>query len=178
VLSQPNLTIITMTALAIMDMNYFKALLLWAFLATTFSAHAYKTISIEMGKQRIQRYDKYFNHVAVGDPEIADITLIDEQQVLITPKKPGATSLMWWSSDETKAPDYELELLVTAKQHAVDKPDDSGLEVSGVNDKLKLSGQSASLETHDQALQSLDEKSAATVDASRLGFDSQVQIDI
>jgi pilus assembly protein CpaC len=182
VFRQPNLTIITTTGLGIINMNYCKMFLLWVLLATAFSTSALETISIDMDRQiSYPYYGKGFKRVAVGNPEVADITVIDERQVLITPKKVGATSLMFWRSDKAGArPDRQVKLLVTAseslKRQAVDKNDD--LEVSEVGNKLKLSGQSASLEGHNQARQSLDEKSAATVDASRLGFDSQVQIDI
>ncbi len=163
-------------------MNYFKVFLLWILLATVFSASAYETIRMEMDRQISYPYHgKGFKRVAVGNPEIADITVIDERQVLITPKKVGATSLMFWRSAKAGArPDRQVKLLVAAsetlKRQAVDKHD--RLKISEVGNKLKLSGRSASLETHAQARQSLDEKSTATVDASRLGFDSQVQIDI
>ncbi|MDO9422607.1 MAG: type II and III secretion system protein family protein [Methylobacter sp.] len=167
-------------------MNYFKAFFLGALLATTFYAHAddeticgNKTISLEVGKQLICGYGKSFEEVAVGDPEVAEITAINDRKILITPKKPGVTSLMLWRGSDAGAPDVH-ELLVTAseslKRHTVESLDDANLQVSEAGDKLKLSGQSASLETHDQARRSLDEKS--TVDTSSLGFDSQVQIDI
>ena len=164
-------------------MKYFKVFLLWALLATAFYAHAYdETISIELGKQLSYRYGKSIRRVAVGDPEIADVAMIDDRQVLITAKKPGATSLMLWSGTDAGESDFNTELLVTAaeslKRHVVESLDDANLQISAAGDKLKLSGQSASLEIHDKIRRSLDEKSEATVDTSTLGFDSQVQIDI
>lgn len=165
-------------------MNYIKALLLWVFLTTTFYVYASdEIISLEMGKQFTYRHSNSIKRVAVGDPEIAEVSMIDKRQVLITSKKPGATSLLVWSGSDAGAPDFQTELLITAaetlKRHAVESLDDANLQVSEAGDKLELSGQSASLETHDQARQSMDEKSeSAVVDTSNLGFDSQVQIDI
>ncbi len=176
-------TIITIDLTSI-NMNYFKALLLCALFATTFCANAYEdSISIEMGKQFSYRYGNAIKRVAVGDPEIADVSMIGDRQVLITPKKTGATSLLVWSGSDVGAPDFHADLLITAgeslKRHAVKSLDDDQLQVSAAGDKLKLSGQSASLESHDQAGKATDEQNKATVvDASQLGFDSQVQIDI
>ncbi|MEF3075661.1 type II and III secretion system protein family protein [Methylobacter sp. Wu1] len=165
-------------------MNYFKALLLWALLAAAFSAHAYDdTVSIEMGKQLSYRYGSNIKRVAVGNPEIADVSVIDARQILITPKKPGSTSLMLWRGSDTGQPDFYVELLVTAsenlKQHAVESLENDNFQVSEAGDKLELSGESDSLEAHDQARQAMDEKSENNVvDTSKLGFNSQVQIDI
>jgi pilus assembly protein CpaC len=176
-------TIITIDLTSI-NMNYFKALLLCALFATTFCANAYEdSISIEMGKQFSYRYGNAIKRVAVGDPEIADVSMIDDRQVLITPKKTGATSLLVWSGSDVGEPDFHADLLITAgeslKRHAVESLDDAQLQVSAAGDKLKLSGQSASLESHDQAGKATDEQNKATVvDTSQLGFDSQVQIDI
>lgn len=165
-------------------MNYFKALLFWALLAAAFFAHAYDdVISIEVGKQLSYRYGNNIKRVAVGDPEIADVSVIDARQILITPKKPGSTSLMLWHGSDAGAPDFYTELLVTAsknlKQHAVESLEDDNFQVSEAGDKLELSGESDSLEAHDQARQAMDEKSETNVvDASKLGFNSQVQIDL
>ncbi|WP_245619751.1 type II and III secretion system protein family protein [Methylomicrobium agile] len=175
----------TTISLAISNMNYFKALILWTLLAVAFSAHGRydDTISIEMGKQFSYRYGNSIKRVALGDPEIADVSVIDARQLLITPKKPGSTSLMLWQGSGIGEPDFYAELLVTAskdlKRHAVESLGKAALQVSEAGDKLELSGQSASLEVHDQARQAMDEQNKSTVvDTSQLGFDSQVQIDI
>lgn len=164
------------------NMNYLKVLSLLVLLAMALIANAKdETVSIEMGKQLSYRYGKSIKRVAVGDPEIADVTVIGDRQLLITAKKPGATSLLLWRGTGKGSPDFHVDLLVTVsdtlKQHAVGKLDDADLQVSEAGDKLKLSGQSDSLESHDEARQAFDEK-ATVVDASGLDFDSQVQIDI
>lgn len=164
-------------------MIFFQALLFVVLFSSAFFSYAFDaTLSIEMGKQLSYRYAKGVKRIAVGDPQIADVIVIDERQMLITPKRPGATSLMLWSNPDGGAPDFQAELLVTAsgrlKSHALDRLGDTALQASEVGDKLMLEGQSASLETHDQSLRALDEQSSTAIDASRLNFDSQVQIDI
>jgi pilus assembly protein CpaC len=141
-------------------------------------------ITVESGKQLTHEYRQGIARVAVGDPEVADVTLISDRQILITAKKPGATSLIVWHKvgNRQGSPDYSREILVTAssglQSHAIKSIPNTDLSVSEAGDKLSLSGQSASLDAHAQAREILREKNAATVDASTLGFDAQVQIDI
>jgi pilus assembly protein CpaC len=148
------------------------------------SAAGAPAITIESGKQITHQYARQVGRVAIGDPEIADVTLVSERQILITAKKPGATSLIVWHKGGRGqgTPDYSREVLVTAsaglQTHAVEGIADSNLSVSEVGNKLALSGRSASLETHAQARQALQEEKAPVLDASTLGFDAQVQIDI
>ncbi|MGH8550458.1 MAG: type II and III secretion system protein family protein [Methylococcales bacterium] len=141
-------------------------------------------ITVEAGKQRTLEYGQRIDRVAVGDPEIADVALISERQILITARKPGATSLIVWHSGGRGqgSPDYSREILVTAssglQSHAMQDIPVSDLSVSDAGNKLALSGQSASLEDHALARQALQDKNVGTVDASTLAFNAQVQIDI
>lgn len=164
-------------------MNFFKALFILTILGMTHLSHAFDTtINIEMGKQRSFRYVSGFKRIAVGDPQIADIDVIDDRQLLITPKKPGVTNLMLWHGADSTAPDFQAELMVTAsaslQRHALDQLEEVGLHVSEAGEKLKLTGKIETLEAHHQALMVLGDKSESAIDSSILDFDTQVQIDI
>lgn len=141
-----------------------------------------ETLSVEMGKQLNYRYDKGIKRVAVGDPEIADVEVINSHQLLITSKKVGATSLMLWSRSDVGFADLDATVLVTAsdslERELVDQVSEGALTVSKAGDKLQLSGESPSLETHAQVMHSLEAEDKSVVDATQLGFSSQVQIDI
>ncbi|MGR9107274.1 MAG: type II and III secretion system protein family protein [Gammaproteobacteria bacterium] len=141
-------------------------------------------ITVESGKQFTHEYGRRIERVAVGDPEIADVAMVSETQIIITAKKPGATSLIVWHKGQARGegPDYTQEILVTAsaslKSHALEGVPAPDLKVREAGDKISLSGQSASLEAHAEARQTLQQKATETVDASTLDFNSQVQIDI
>lgn len=155
-----------------------------AFFVPMANAVVDSAITIESGKQTTIRNVRQIARVAVGNPEIADVTLISERQILVTAKSPGATSLIVWHKGGKGQgnPDYSRDILVTAssglQKHAVKDLLSSSLNVSDVGNKVALSGQASSLEAHTHARQAMQEEKEPVLDRSFLAFDNQVQIDI
>jgi Flp pilus assembly protein, secretin CpaC len=139
-------------------------------------------IKIQAGQQRSYHHDQPIHRVAVGNPEIANLTVISVREVLITAKQPGSTSFTLWHGKRSANPDFSGLILVTAADrlagHSLSALNAPDLSVSEAGAKLKLSGASASLESHAHAVQAFDDKAGSTVDESTLGFDAQVQIDL
>lgn len=55
-------------------------------------------ISMAAGESRVFIVPK-ISRVAVGDPEIADITMAGKEEILVEAKSSGTTTLMHWTSD-------------------------------------------------------------------------------
>ncbi|WP_341326131.1 type II and III secretion system protein family protein [Methylotuvimicrobium sp. KM2] len=163
-------------------MNISKVILAVLLLAIGDFSHAAKlSVNLEVGRQWRAPSDRTIKRAAIGNDEIADVQ-VDGNLLLVMGKKPGKTDLMVWYGDDTEKPSLQVELLVVAsaglKQRTVSRLDSADLQVREAGDKLGLSGQSRSLESHAQVRQALDAKSDASIDASVLDFDTQVQIDI
>lgn len=163
-------------------MNILKVILAVLLLAIgDVSAAAKLSINLEVGKQWRAPSDRAIKRAAIGNDEIADVQ-VDGDLLLVLGKKPGKTDLMVWYGDDAEKPGLQVELLVVVsaglKQRAVSRLDSADFQVREAGDKLGLSGQSRSLESHAQVRQALDAKSDALIDASMLDFETQVQIDI
>ncbi|MGH8475512.1 MAG: type II and III secretion system protein family protein [Methylococcales bacterium] len=164
-------------------LQFFVCLLRLFLSSAVAHAAAESPLVVESGKQTTQAYTQRITRVAVGDPEIADVTLISDRQILITARKPGATSLLvWHRGGRHSRPDYSREILVMAstglQSDAIQDIPESDLTVSAAGNKPALSGPSPSLEAHALAREMLEEENTPIVDGSKLGFDTQVQIDI
>lgn len=109
--------------------------------------------------------------IAIGDPEVAAVTLTGPSGVLITGKKVGTTTLFVWDQLEAARPAFTAAVVVAP-----------ALEVEGMKAEVAgsspvLAGSIASLEAHQAALKTLT-PGAAPVDRTTTQFDTQVQIDI
>lgn len=140
------------------------------------------TLQIEAGQQKVFLYAKGIHRIAVGDPEVANVTVTSEREVLVTAKKPGTTNFLLWHSEASAAPDITATILVTAAAglaaHGLTELNPRGPSAAEAGPKVQIQGESPTLEAHAQARAALDEKASTFVDNSTLGFDAQVQIDI
>lgn len=72
---------------------------------------AIEEILINEGQQEVLRLPKAPTRIAVGDPEIADVSVTaTAQDLLITAKKPGSTNLHIWHDDRSRARRYRLRV--------------------------------------------------------------------
>lgn len=62
------------------------------------------SISIERGAQKVLREASPVTRVAIGDPDIADVSVVNKKELLITGKKAGRSSLTIWSESAPTAP--------------------------------------------------------------------------
>lgn len=67
------------------------------------------------GLQESHRFDTSIKRVAIGNPEIADVELLDEWQLLLTAKLAGVTNLQVWTGD---CPEIPHEVILTVRDPA------------------------------------------------------------
>lgn len=67
-----------------------------------------ETVNLVAGEQHVIAASGAISNVAIGDPEVANVTAIDSRQVLLTGKAPGATSLYVWSRAQREPTRYEV----------------------------------------------------------------------
>lgn len=80
-----------------------------------------RVIAVEAGVHKLLRQPQAVARVAIGDPAVAEVTVINRREVLITGKKNGVTSLLIWPKSGTG-----------------DAPTEYRLKVGPVKDPLKV----------------------------------------
>jgi len=163
--------------IAVKNGQWLIGLLLWMMVLPPLKA---ETLSLEVGMQQRYQSGEPIERVAVGDPAIADVAVIDDGEVLITPQAAGSTNLTIWSRKGNRV--QQLILNVSAAKEAAQQSllqmDESGFAVGAAGEQLQLSGEIASLEQHAEVRQSLGLDTEKGIDRSRFQDSSQVQIDI
>ncbi len=61
-----------------------------------------------VGKSQVLSFDKNIERVSLTDDKIADIVVLSPRQLLINGKKPGSTSIIFWSENSTVPVFYNL----------------------------------------------------------------------
>jgi pilus assembly protein CpaC len=82
--------------------------------ATTTAQPADTTLTVDVGTQQLLRQKLPIRRVAVANPEIADVSVINSRELLINGKSNGVTSLIVWSRNAKAAP-TSYKLLVAAR---------------------------------------------------------------
>lgn len=109
--------------------------------------------------------------IAIGDPEVAAVTLTGPSGVLITGKKAGSTTLFVWDQLEAARPAFSATVVVAPALRA------EGLRAEAAGSHPVLDGAISSLDAHQAALSTLT-PGTDVVDRTTTSFDTQVQIDI
>lgn len=68
-----------------------------------------RVVTVEAGVHKLMRQPGPVSRVAVGDPAIAEVTVLNRREVLVTGKKSGITSLLIWPKGGT-AQEYRLRV--------------------------------------------------------------------
>lgn len=164
--------------MALKQGQWLMGLLLW--LLMTVPAYA-ETLSLETGMQQRYQPGMPIGRVAVGDPAVADVTVIDAKEVLITPLAAGSTSLTIWPRRGKQAKQLTLNVKTVEKsaQQSLQQMEASGLSVDANGEQLQLQGDIPSLEQHAAVRKTLGFDAENGVDSSKQSdHSSQVQIDI
>lgn len=136
------------------------ATLLFALTAGAATLPDDRVVTLEAGVHKLLRQPGPVGRVAVGDPAIAEVTVINRREVLITGKKNGVTSLLVWPKAGTSDAPAEYRLRVGP---AVDplkaKNSDPDLGKARIDAQDGLSGNVPSLLAHRRA--KLDAQSQA-----------------
>ena len=76
----------------------------WAQGATAAEVAAIPTVTVDVGTQQLLRQKLPIRRVAVANPEIADVSVINSRELLINGKATGVTSLIIWTRDAKAQP--------------------------------------------------------------------------
>lgn len=112
--------------------------------------------SLSIGKSQIIYSPKSLDQVVIGSPEIADIKLLSDRQVLILGKTPGRTNLVF--RDKKRSLIAVIDVVVGYDLDAIKRnvyealPYEQAIEVRGINDEVMISGEVSSLLSMDTAL--------------------------
>ena len=100
-------------------------------------------VQLTIGKSLLLKLPDAAQRISVGNPEVADVTLIHPKELYLLGKKSGTTNLLVWSANgQTTLRDLHVGLDVEALQaqlHAL-VPTDPPLKVSRLADNLVVSG--------------------------------------
>jgi len=101
--------------------------------------------SLPVGKSQIIRSVRPLEQIIIGNPEIADVELLNENQFLLLGKSPGITNVAFKDTDSQII--AVLDVIVGFDIDAIKRslrellPEEQNIEVRGANTKIMLSGQ-------------------------------------
>jgi len=147
-----------------------------------------RVVAVETGVHKLLRQPQPVSRVAVGDPAIAEVTVINRREVLITGKKNGVTSLLIWPKSGTGDQPVEYRLKVGPVTDPLKvKITDPELAKTKVDSSGALSGSAPSLMAHRRAqlgaqaqAQALAGSAAAPkiADTSSVDLETQVMTEV
>ncbi|MEX1200220.1 MAG: type II and III secretion system protein family protein [Methylophaga sp.] len=160
----------------------FWAKMVWLSLSPVLasSSMADTPMQLEIGMQKRYTVEQPIERVAIGDPAIADVTVINAREVLITPLAAGTTNMTIWPEQGTNI--AQLTLQVAAAGHSAEnnlnKLEAGSFSSQAVGGEIQLQGSIPSLEQHADVRQALGINDETGIDSSEITTPSQVQIDI
>lgn len=147
-----------------------------------------RVIAVEAGVHKLLRQPRAVSRVAIGDPAVAEVTVINRREVLITGKKNGVTSLLIWPKSGSGEPPTEYRLKVGPVRDPlkvkIADPDlaqvqsDAAEGLSGSVPTL-LAHRRAKIEAQSQAQAAAGSTAAAKVaDRSTVDLETQVMTEV
>lgn len=133
-----------------------------------------RVLVVEKGTHKLHRESAEVTRVAVGSPDIADVTVINRREVLVTGKALGVTSLLVWTKSASAAKEYRIRV---GAVHDPLRPQraDPELARAAVDEGRGLSGQLPNLVAHRRAaLAAQVPRENAITDSSTVALDTQV----
>ncbi|MFZ9650061.1 MAG: pilus assembly protein N-terminal domain-containing protein, partial [Fluviibacter sp.] len=124
------------------------------------------SIALVTGKSRLHKFKDPVSRISIGDPTVADVMVVNPQELYLLGKKPGSTNvLVWHDGDKSTA----IDVMVGADTAAVQAlfkqlmPDQKQLRVTAAGESLVLSGQVSDAVKVQQAIQIAEEYSGKKV---------------
>lgn len=135
---------------------------------TRSSASSTKSVVLSLisGKSRLYRFKEPATRLSVGDPAVADVMLVNSQEVYLLGKKTGSTNVLVWHADGTMtALDLTVGIDTAALQSILSQlmPKEKGLRVIATGDTITLTGQVSDAMKVQQAIQVAEEFSGKKV---------------
>lgn len=157
----------------------FAALTLALFLgASAQGADTANLIPVEQGTHKLLRQN-VVARVAVGDPNIADVSVINRRELLITGKALGITSLMVWSTKDGLPKEYRIRVSGVKDPLRTTVPDPE-LKGAVIDQGLALDGSLPNLLAHRRAKNTSVQgsKDGKVADRSSVQLETQVMTDV
>ncbi|TAK40420.1 MAG: type II and III secretion system protein family protein [Betaproteobacteria bacterium] len=98
------------------------------------------------GKSTLLKLTEPMSRISVGNPEVADVVLINPREVYLLGKKVGSTNVFLWSkSGRTTIMDIHVSFDATGLQDKLHQlmPEERAIKVSGAGESLVLTGKVA-----------------------------------
>ncbi|MEQ1439616.1 type II and III secretion system protein family protein [Fontimonas sp. SYSU GA230001] len=133
-----------------------------------------KVLIVEKGTHKLHRESTEVTRVAVGNPEIADVNVINRREVLVTGKALGVTSLLVWTKSAPAPREYRIRV-GTVRDPLRPPQADPELARAAIDEGRALSGQLPNLIAHRRAAQAAQApRENAISDSSTVALDTQV----
>jgi len=116
----------------------------WAYDAPNVNTTVPQTLSLTVGKSIIVESQSPVRRVSLAEPEIADAVVLSPQQVYVTGKASGITTLTLWSSPTKISRIFDLDVMpdisrLREKLHEM-FPQEENIRVTATHDSLTLAG--------------------------------------
>lgn len=100
-------------------------------------------INVATGKSMVLKLPVSAARISVGDPAVADVLLLNKEEIYVLGKKAGSTNLIVWSkSEQTMVVDVLVGIDVAGLQGKLQQfmPEEKNIRVAATTDSLILSG--------------------------------------
>lgn len=137
-------------------------------------------LNLMIGNQHVYVHAKTVKRIAVGNPDIVNVTMMTSRNILLTGKQAGVTEVSIWESEKAANPATKLKVAVNVNT-ALEQQRlqfSKAITLLPAGNQVAISGEAESLEAHALARQAIDTESKTPIDGTISGFDNQVQIDI
>ncbi|TXH03906.1 MAG: type II and III secretion system protein family protein [Nevskiaceae bacterium] len=136
-------------------------------------------IQVEQGTHKLLRRDAVAR-VAVGDPAIADVSVVNRRELLVTGKSLGVTSLLIWASKDGMPQEYRIRVGGVKDPLRASAPPDPELKGAVIDQGIALEGTLPNLLAHRRAKNSSLQgaKEGKVADRSSVALETQVMTDV
>jgi pilus assembly protein CpaC len=164
-------------------MKYVWSMLLTCLCSLTLYAQAEEAdeLGLVVGNQQVYVHTKPVKRVAIGNPDIAGVTMLTSRNIMMTGKQVGATEISIWESEQAAAPAKKIKVIVSISTavEAQRLQFSKTIKLLPAGNQVAITGEADSLEEHALARQAIDKNATPTpIDTTESSFNNQVQIDI
>jgi len=137
-------------------------------------------ILVEQGTHKLVRSPGGVARVAVGDPNIADINVINRRELLVSGKALGVTSLFVWATKNGNPTEYRIHVGAVKDPLRAAAPPDPELKGVVIDQGLQLEGHLPNLLAHRRAKTATQQgaKDGKVADRSNVDLESQVLTEV
>lgn len=137
-------------------------------------------IQVEQGTHKLVRSPAGVARVAVGDPNIADINVINHRELLVSGKTLGITSLFVWATKAGNPTEYRIRVGAVQDPTRASRPADPELQGATIDPGLQLEGSLPNLLAHRRAKTATQQgtKDGKVADRSSVALETQVMTDV